>query len=775
MRPREKYTQWLGAAILGIAVLGVGGAPRPVLALLGVLVAAGLALQVTSRRRMKRSPLAIVMAVAVGLTALQLVPLPTKLASGLDPVGQELRRDGAQLIGQDASLVALSRDPASTGYGLAYLLILGGAALLSLRIAATEQGRFAMVGAVAATGGVTAIVTALHEALGASALYGIYRPDFATPALLGPLLNPNHLGCLFAMAAVASGGLVMHARQATAARIGWGLCTAVTVAGTLLTLSRGAALALLAGGLVLAATLLGQRMRGRENTAAPPRLTVNAIAVGMVAVCGLALVVYSSGRGVSQQLRETSGSEWGHPGSKYMAWRSAGHLVIEVPWLGVGRGAFESSFTRIHSASGKMTFSHPENEYVQAVVEWGLPGALVLAALVGWVAVAAARRWRMGAVTSAAMGAAAVVAVQSVVDFGLELPGIGIPTVAILAVLVHVPLRDLSAERQRRAMALRVVAVVAAGAASAALLLDATRRISEDHQVLVATRPSRFEVAVPIIERHPHDYLAFAAAGDALLRARDPRAMSFLNHALRLHPTHPGTHRAAAKVLLASGSPRQAALEYATAMRSAMVPMPLVKEAVRLFPDPELAAAAIPPDYPVPEHVVRTLEEVGARDVAARWLATVAELYPNAPRLGELLQTIAQKQGDLELAETGARLRHQREESAESQLALGQLLVKRGKLDDAARALIGARASSGKPETVAAAWMLACDVDADRGQWAAAKSCLLEMRESSPRAQALVLELARRLERVEQGLRDAAAPVPPTTGAPVKAPAPAKK
>jgi O-antigen ligase len=752
VRSREKYTQWVGVAILGLAVLGVGGAPRPVLAVLGALVAGGLALQVTSRRRARPSPLLFVLAAAVGLTLLQLVPLPVGLASGLDPVGQELRRDGELLVGEASSWVALSRDPASTGYGLAYLLILGGAALLALRVAASEQGRFAIVGAVGGVGAAAALVTGLHELVGATALYGVYQPDFATPVLLGPLLNPNHLGCLFAMSAVASGGLVFHARQPGWARAAWAGCATVTVAAALLTLSRGAALALLAGGLVMAATLVGQRMRGRDSTAAPPRLTVNALAIGVVAMCALALVVYTSGRGVSEQLRETTGSEWGHPGSKYTAWRSAGHLVAEVPWLGIGRGAFESSFTRIHPASGKVTFSHPENEYVQAVVEWGLPGALLLAALVGWVVVAAGRRWRMGAVTSAALGAAAVVAVQSVVDFGLELPGIGIPTVAILATLVHVPLRELSPAHRRRMMAVRVAAVVVALGASVALLVDATRRIADDHRVLVATRPSRFEVARPILERHPHDYLAFAAAGDALVRSKDPRAMSFLNHALRLHPTHPGTHRAAARLLLASGLPRQAALEYATAMRGAMVVLPMVKEAVRLFRDPELAAAAIPADYPVPEHIVRTLEEVGADQVAVRWLRTVAEQHPTAPRIGELLAKAAQKHGDLELAEMGARLAHQREDSATSLLALGQLLVKQGKLDEAASALVGASSASGSAERVSAVWLLSCDVDAARGQWVAAKTCLLALR-TEQRNDALLLEIARRLERAERGIR----------------------
>ncbi|MEZ4364412.1 MAG: O-antigen ligase family protein [Kofleriaceae bacterium] len=749
MRRRDKITLGLGAAILALSVLAVGGAPRPVLALVGVLVAAGLLVQVSSRRSSRPSPLVWLMAAAIGLTALQLVPLPRGLSAALDPVGQELRRDGEVLLDQASTFTALSRDPASTTYGLAYLLILAGAALLAARIAAAERGRLLIVGAVAAIGTVAATITGLHTLAGAKSLYGLYQPDFATPPLWGPLLNPNHLGCLFALSAVAAAGLVFHDKQATSARGAWAVCALVTVAGALLTLSRGATLALVAGAFVLGAVLIGQHLRGRVEKALPPRLSVNAVAIGVVAVCGLALVVYTSGRGVSEQLRGTSGSEWSAPGSKYMAWRSATHLVAEAPWLGIGRGAFESAFTRVHPASSKITFSHPENEYVQAIVEWGIPGTLLLAVLVAWVAAAAARRWRLDAVTAAALAAIAVVAVQSVVDFGLELPGIGVPTVALLAALLHQPLRETKQAQRKRRQVGRATGAALALAASAALLSPATRRIAEDHRALLSS--GQLEPAREVAARHPHDYLAYAVAGDLLARAGDPRAMGLLNHALRLHPTHAGTHRVAARWLLANGRAEQAALEYATALRGATVVAPIVREVVRAFPEPELAASALPLDYPVPEHLAHVLVEAEAPAVALRWLRLVADAHPGAPRIGELLYQRALAAGDLELAERGARLRHQHEASAASLLALGQVLLKRGELDRAAEVLASAASMSGQLDEVAAARLLACDVDLARERWDAARACLLSLREAPQRSGALLLEIARRLERAERG------------------------
>ncbi|HRC54329.1 MAG TPA: hypothetical protein PKU97_00330, partial [Kofleriaceae bacterium] len=160
MRSRDRLTYVLGAAILGVSVLGVGGAPRAVLMALGVLITAALAAQVTSRRVSRLSPLMAVIAFAALLTALQLVPLPSGLSTALDPEGQALLADGRALLHTGSSWAPLSRDPAGTRQGLVLLVLLGGAAFVALRVAASERGRLALVSAVAAVGALAAVVTA---------------------------------------------------------------------------------------------------------------------------------------------------------------------------------------------------------------------------------------------------------------------------------------------------------------------------------------------------------------------------------------------------------------------------------------------------------------------------------------------------------------------------------------------------------------------------------------------------------------------------------------
>src|SRR5205085_2824382 len=81
---------------------------------------------------------------------------------------------------------------------------------VSLRLSVSERGRYALTSAVAGLAGIAALVTGIHVLFGASSLYGIYTPYQASPPILGPLLNSNHLGGLMAVGTVTSIGLFLH-------------------------------------------------------------------------------------------------------------------------------------------------------------------------------------------------------------------------------------------------------------------------------------------------------------------------------------------------------------------------------------------------------------------------------------------------------------------------------------------------------------------------------------------------------------------------------------
>ena len=329
------------------------------------LVAFSLLAQIGERRGLDRvSPILVLVSVAIGLTAIQLIPLPAGLIEALDPTGAALRSDGAALAGTHP-WQCLSLDPAGTLRSLVFFITLLGVASLSLRFGASERGRFYLLAGVALTCGLAAAVTGVHTLVQASSLYGVYEPAHAAPPILGPLLNANHLGCLMALGASVAMGLIFYERQASQMRVLWVvvfLGCALTVFGSE---SRGAAIALGLGVVMCLAVVVGARLGAKEQTSRQRRGSLSRdIPMAVVIAIGLAVCVYATAGNVADQIDNTSLSDVGHPLSKFQAWKSSITLVGETPWIGVGRGATEPTLTRVHSASAFATFSHLENEYV---------------------------------------------------------------------------------------------------------------------------------------------------------------------------------------------------------------------------------------------------------------------------------------------------------------------------------------------------------------------------------------------------------------------------
>ena len=758
MRGRDLATAIGGLAAIGAAIFAVGGAVRGAQALVAVLVAAALATQLTSRRVLeRRSPLIVVLGVAAALTALQLVPLPGGLAAALAPAGSALRADGAALIGLDAAPV-ISLDPAGTWRGLAFFVTLLGVAVVALRVAASERGRYQLAAGVALLCGAAAVSVGVHELVGARRLYGAYDADHAAPALLGPLLNLNHLGCLMAVGATAAIGLAAYRRQPAWARAGWlaiaSGCGVVAVA----TASRGATIALAAGAAVTAGVLAGQWLRGGETPRRRARFLTSSLPIAVVVACAVVVVVYAGASNVERQLARTSFDELAHPRSKYMAWRSSLELIAEAPWLGVGRGAFEASFTRVHPTSGLATYSHVENGYLQAVVDWGVIGALALGAAAVWLAVVAVRRWRDGPLAAGALGALAVVAMQSNVDFGIELLGVAAPAVALAAIVTHVPVREATGRALAAARGVRALQVAALVAAAALLRSLLTTTIDEDHAALARPDVTRAEVR-GAIARHPLDYFGYAAAAQLAGRAGERDAIKLLNHALRLHPSHAGLHRTAARLLYREGHLAQAAVEYAAAVRGTPAPRALLEEIAGRLPR-ELAAEAIPADTPALADTARLLEELGRGDVAVAWLARVLALRGPSMRACDLLYDLALRRRDVHAVARAAAPCAAYEPGPPRRLALARVTAEQGGHAAALDLLDDVERWPGRVEDKVAGWLLRCDALVALARWDDARRCLRRL-EVTGYAGPARAELTHRLDQLELARRAAAEAAPP--------------
>jgi O-antigen ligase/tetratricopeptide (TPR) repeat protein len=755
MRLRDGVSAGFGVAATGLSIFAIGGRPRWAQLLVALAVAGALVPLVTSRRVLGRlSPLVALAALAGLFTALQLVPLPHVLLSVLDPVGVGLRDDGAALAGMSPGHT-ITLDVPGTLDALIFFVTLLGLAIVALRTSASENGRYRIVALVAALCGGCAIVAAIHRMFGIYDLYGVYT-ETNGPPLLGPLVNSNQLACLLAVGAVLSLGLVMHRRQRPAMRAAWLVCGLGCAVACLTTLSRGGALALGVGGFITIAALVAQRFSDNET---PRRRRAgflsSSLPIGIVSVCAVIVVLYVSAGGVKDQFTRTTFDEVHAPRSKFAAWRSSSALIDETPWVGVGRGAFEPVFQRVHPASGFATYTHLENEYLQAVVDWGVPGALVLGFAAIWLIVVSVRRWRDGPLAAGALGALGAVLLQSNVDFGIEFLGLAVPITLVAATLVYVPVRETSPRRLAATRAVRTAHVLALIAGAALLATSVTTSIRDDHHALQDRSKLTLEDLRGPLARHPLDYYNYALAAEVMLRTNQPGAVHLLNHALTLHPTDPGLHLAAARMLYAAKHPEQAAIEYEAAIPAARDSRKLLEEVAQRFPPP-IAATAIPLDLVYIDTWTRTLEDDKRGDIAVAWLERMLVLQPNVHAC-EVLFDLGIRRQDFAALDIVKAQCIDFHPSEDSRLALARVLAAKHANADVVKLLGDVEGWRGRADQKSEAWIMLCSAELELGQFDDAKHCLRHLDAAgiaTPETSAKVTDL---LQQVDDAERSAAA------------------
>jgi hypothetical protein len=721
VRTRDRLTAGVGLLALATAVMGVGGAPRHVVVVMALLAAIAAAGQFGSRRKLDGiSPLLLFLGFAVALTGLQLIPVPARVREFFSETGHGLISDGQALLGhEEDSWRPLSLDPAATIFELckfsAYFLL----AWMALRAAATERGRTRLMIAVAGTAGVVVFVALVHELMDAETLFGIYKPQHVSPIVVAPLLNANHLACLMGLGAIVAAGLVLHERKVPAIRVLWVAIVVGCVGILLATRSRGGVIGLGAGATVMAVLTVLQRLRAAGNSSRKEVLRI-AIPAAITVLCTLVLVVYIGGDKVRGEFAQTKFNELSDPRSKYAAWSSAMELFQEAPILGIGRGAFESSFTRVHPQAGQVTFSHVENEYLQTLIDWGVVGAIAFAIAIGFAGLYLLRRWHRGSLTAAAIGGLAAVSVQSLVDFGLELPGVAVPTILVASTLFYVPVRETASSVSRTG--LRAFAIIAA--IGIALLAGSSRAklVGEDHLDL-RDKPTAAR-AEEALSRHPLDYYSAALIGST---SKDHQVqIAFVNHALRLHPSHPDLHLVVARWLVATKRYQQAAFEYRFALLRGVKVELLVNEVLARMPDSEIPSA-LPNGQGQWVAILKVLTDRERFDLAATYLEVAAKDDPRRGReFWKQMSTLATRANKPALALRAARQLAAIEPSIQATIRIAEAQLKTGDVNGAMGTL---KPIVSQPATSAAhveAHILRCNTLVAQTDWPTAKTCLTQ-------------------------------------------------
>lgn len=525
-------------------------------------------------RGLRVVPFAGAAALAVGFTLLQLVPLPSALVAFVSPAAWAVRSDVAS-----ARLMPLTVDAPAT-----WLALARGVACLALLLAVggfVRSRRHArmLLGGVAATAALVALIAIVQRVAGARQILGFYTPR-GTPGFgfYGTFVDVNHAASLLALGALVGVGVAVESSGPL--RIVFGSCSALATAALLFSSSRAGFAGFAVGGFLLAVLLSARSVGYARALVVATVLLLVAVPVTLWTHEGLRARFAAN----PQQIVDNQ---------KTRGWAAGMAMASAYRWTGVGRGAFASPIASYRHDDEGVRLVYPENIVVQMASEWGLPLTLALLAMV----LATSRRLSrfIGRASPAVVaGGCAVTAVlvHELADFGLEMPGVAFPTVVTVAVVASRLAHEDGARRRRRVPPRTVAPLLAAGAlvvVGAGWASD--RTLDEDWARLAAGVQARASVDGELrraIARHPaDDFLELLAAQDAL-RKGSAEAMHHLNRALVLHPTNWQAHRLAARLLATLKRPAQAALEYRLAIESGMTPD--LSEMARVLGDHVVAA-----------------------------------------------------------------------------------------------------------------------------------------------------------------------------------------
>ena len=533
-----------------------------------IAVAAALALSALflSRASPERDPIALpllawLLAGLAVIVALQCVPLPAWLARWLSPESAATYRFA--LAGFSASWHPLTLDGPASAREVAKAVTIAAAFAAACLLADSRRTRRRLAAALALAGAGIALIGYGHLLFDAHRLFGLPLLPGAHPPFVTTFGNKNNAAGFLALTSPVALGLSLsshHRRQ----RAAWAVAYLLAGAAVFLTLSRGGIFAFLGGQAALGALLWAGRAPDHDSKRrARPAALVLALAAAVVAIAA-----YLAWGPIAARLATLPGAP--HEG-KIDGFGQTLPMLRDFFWTGAGRGAFPTAGARYLTFSSG-TAEYVENEPLQAAVDLGVPlGAGLVAAVL--LTFAGALRRKLDPLDCALAAGLLALALQNLVDFSLELPGVALPAAVALALLAAPPHergpRSFSRLLSRRGAA---VATAAGALLSAAGLLasppaHAWRAETDAFAAAAGALPGAkaAKIAEGVLARHPASFVVPLAVGRSFLAAGQPAAaLHWLDRALYFKPNLADTHLLTARALDELGQTRQALLEART-------------------------------------------------------------------------------------------------------------------------------------------------------------------------------------------------------------------
>ena len=538
--------------------------------LASVALLAALAARKHSEHALSIRPLALGLGVLATFTFIQSIPLPASWVALISAHSQELR---GFLLNQPPRL-SLAYEVSAARRESAKLGIYAMVAVAAFLRARRHHGLGFLARAVIASGFTTALIAVLHRALGVDRVLGVLPTRTPITEMITTFANANHAASFMTLGALVSlGAALSTGRGSRSGRIVYFGATLLFSALVVMSGSRGGLIAL-STGLLLFAVFSPKPELESSRASWIQRFSLPLVA-GFACLVGCSAFLFRGEARVMGHLADDLG-----PGGKFAAFRDVPPLVVDHPWAGIGRGSFVSVYPAYKSSSAQLTFAYPENLVAQLIAEWGVVvGGLALVGVVLVVVFTFLQlRRRRSTMQTAVFAGLLVVLLHNLVDFSLELPGVAIPFVALMAGLGH---SFRGRELVALSTSLRGWGIGIGWAAASGLVLLSVFLTGDLDLDLAKFSPSgdashlsavSLTEAEAIANRHPaNGYLAAHVA--YLSEVADPpdlpRALKWANRALLLAPTYADAHLAVGRLLVRMGHRSQGLVELRSAWRLA--------------------------------------------------------------------------------------------------------------------------------------------------------------------------------------------------------------
>lgn len=384
-----------------------------------------------------RSLLGIAIAVLL-LIIVQLIPLPRGFWTSLP--GREPIAVGFAALGYPLPSMALSWAPYKT-LETAYSLLPPLAVLLAIITIRSHSERW--VAGVIVSGALLSVVLGALQMASAGPEAWVYIYKYASPGAVGFFANQNHMATLllaavpFSAALFAAGHPQIRSRSAAFGMAALGAGGLLLIIVGLVLNGSLAALAMAPAVLAFSGLLLPVGWRFRRFVVPIAALAL-VVSIGVLATSWIRSDVVAS---VETDSLYSRGQIWG------LTLRA---IASTFP-VGTGLGTFTGVYA-LHENPATVTVAwvnHAHNDYLELLLETGLPGLLLMLAFLAWFVVQAARVWRSpfsSLFAKAATIAAAAILAHSIVDYPLRTTAIAAIFAACLGMMAGPPRRSRSDE-----------------------------------------------------------------------------------------------------------------------------------------------------------------------------------------------------------------------------------------------------------------------------------------------------------------------------------------